>query len=104
MRAKVVKNKVAAPFRTAEFDIMFTGKSLGISREGGIVDLGVETAILKKMGAFISYGDLRLGQGREAAKEHLRQNPEMAVEIEERIRDAAGGHAIAAPHEEEDEP
>jgi recombination protein RecA len=104
VRAKVVKNKVAAPFRTAEFDIMFTGKSLGISREGGIVDLGVETGILKKMGAFISYGDLRLGQGREAAKEHLRQNPEMAVEIEERIRDAAGGRAaVAAPGEQEDE-
>jgi recombination protein RecA len=84
---------------------MFTGKSLGISREGDIVDLGVETAILKKMGAFFSYGDLRLGQGREAAKEYLRQNAELAVEIEQRIRDAAGGHAAtAAPSEEEGEP
>jgi recombination protein RecA len=99
VRAKVVKNKVAAPFRTAEFDIMFTGKSLGISRQGDIVDLGVETAVLKKMGAFISYGDLRLGQGREAAKEYLRQNPKLAVEIEQRIRDAAGVRAIAAPSE-----
>jgi recombination protein RecA len=103
VRAKVVKNKVAAPFRTAEFDIMFTGKNLGISREGDIVDLGVETGVLKKMGAFVSYGDLRLGQGREAAKEYLRQNPELAVEIEQRIRDAASGRAIAAPREEEDE-
>jgi recombination protein RecA len=103
VRAKVVKNKVAPPFRNAEFDIMFTGKSLGISREGDIVDLGVETAILKKMGAFISYGDLRLGQGREAAKEYLRQNPELAVEIEQRIRDAAGGHVTATADEKEDE-
>jgi len=103
VRAKVVKNKVAPPFRSAEFDIMFIGKSLGISREGDIVDLGVEMAILKKMGAFISYGDLRLGQGREAAKEYLRQNPHLAVEIEQRIRDAAGGRATTAPSEEEDE-
>jgi recombination protein RecA len=85
VRAKVVKNKVAAPFRTAEFDILFSGKHRGISREGDIVDLGVDNNVLKRMGAFFSYGDLRLGQGREAAKDFLRQNPEVSREIEELI-------------------
>jgi recombination protein RecA len=85
VRAKIVKNKVAAPFRTAEFDILFSGKYRGISREGDIVDLGVDSSVVKKMGAFFSYGDLRLGQGREAAKEYLRQNPDVAREIEELI-------------------
>src|SRR5207253_6197161 len=80
VRAKIVKNKVAAPFRTAEFDILFSGKHRGISREGDIVDLGVDGNVLKKMGAFFSFGDLRLGQGREAAKEYLRQNPDIARE------------------------
>jgi recombination protein RecA len=101
VRAKVVKNKVAPPFRTAEFDIMFTGKSLGISREGDMIDLGVEMGILKKMGAFFSYGDVRLGQGREAAKEYLRQNPQIALEIEQRIREPAGGPTIPAREEED---
>jgi recombination protein RecA len=82
VRAKVVKNKVAAPFRTAEFDILFTGKHRGISREGDIVDLAVDGNLVKKVGAFFSYGELRLGQGREAAKEFLRQNPEVARELE----------------------
>ena len=103
VRAKIVKNKVAAPFRTAEFDILFTGKNLGISREGDIVDLGVEAGIIKKMGAFFSHGELRLGQGREAAKEYLRQNPQLAVDIEQQIRDAVGGPATATA-EEEDKP
>lgn len=88
VRAKIVKNKVAAPFRTAEFDILFSGKHRGISREGDIVDLGVDSNVVKKMGAFFSYGDLRLGQGREAAKEFLRQNPDVAKEIEELIMSA----------------
>ena len=100
VRAKVVKNKVAPPFRTAEFDIMFTGKSLGISREGDMIDLGVDMGVLKKMGAFFSYGDVRLGQGREAAKEYLRQNPQIALEIEQRIREPAGGPTIPAREEE----
>jgi len=103
VRAKVVKNKVAPPFRTAEFDIMFTGKSLGISREGDMIDLGVEMGVLKKMGAFFSYGDLRLGQGREAAKEHLRQNPKIALEIEQRIREPAGGPAAVVGRDTDDE-
>jgi len=94
VRAKVVKNKVAPPFRTAEFDLIFTGKSLGISREGDIVDLGVEANIVAKQGAFFSYGGTRLGQGRENAKEYLRENPEMAQEIEAEIRRK---HEAAAP-------
>ncbi len=87
VRAKVVKNKVAPPFRTAEFDIMFDH---GISREGNLLDIGTEIELISKAGAFFSYGDIRLGQGREAAKHHLRENPELAQEIEERIRASAG--------------
>ncbi len=98
VRAKVVKNKVAAPFRTAEFDILFTGKHRGISREGDIVDLAVDGNVVKKMGAFFSYGDLRLGQGREAAKEYLRQNPELARELEDLIiSGSAEAAALIAP-------
>jgi recombination protein RecA len=82
IRARVVKNKVAPPFRTAEFDIMF---SSGISREGSIVDLGVGLELIKKSGAFFSYGDIRLGQGRENAKQYLSQNTELAQEIERQI-------------------
>ncbi len=82
IRARVVKNKVAPPFRTAEFDIMF---SSGISREGSIVDLGVGLDLIKKSGAFFSYGDIRLGQGRENAKQYLSQNPELAQEIERQV-------------------
>ncbi len=83
VRAKVVKNKVAPPFRSADFDIMFDH---GISREGNLVDLGVGSGIIKKAGAFFSYGDIRLGQGRENGKQYLSQNPELAQEIEQRIR------------------
>jgi recombination protein RecA len=100
VRAKVVKNKVAPPFRTAEFDLIFSGKSLGISREGDIVDLGVENGIVSKQGAFFSYGGTRLGQGRENAKEYLRENPKMAQEIEAEIRrklDAAGPALALVP-------
>jgi len=86
VRAKVVKNKVAPPFRTAEFDIMFDH---GISREGNLIDLGVDRELVKKAGAFFSYGDIRLGQGRENAKEYLAKTPELAQEIEERIRASA---------------
>jgi recombination protein RecA len=86
VRAKVVKNKVAPPFKTAQFDIMFDH---GISKEGNLVDLGVELGIIKKSGAFFSYGDIRLGQGRENAKEYLSQNPELAREIEEQVKASA---------------
>jgi recombination protein RecA len=89
VRAKIVKNKVAPPFRQAEFDIMFTGDQMGISREGDIIDLGVEGGLIKKMGAFFSYGDVRLGQGRENAKVFLRGNPDLTLEIENQLRAAA---------------
>jgi len=86
VRARVVKNKVAPPFRTAEFDIMFDS---GISRQGNIIDLGVSLDIIKKAGSFFSYGDIRLGQGRESAKQYLKQNPELAQEIEDQVRASA---------------
>jgi len=83
VRGKVVKNKVAPPFRTAEFDIMFKG---GISKEGDLVDLGTAMGVIKKTGAFFSFEDSRLGQGRENAKSYLKQHPETATEIEQQIR------------------
>ena len=86
VRARVVKNKVASPFRTAEFEIVFQGDQVGISHEGEIIDLGVEAGIVKKAGAFFSYGDTRLGQGRENARDYLRRNQLLAQEIEARIR------------------
>jgi recombination protein RecA len=87
-RVRVVKNKVAAPFRVAEFDIMYNE---GISRQGGVLDVGTELEIIHKTGAFYSFGDTRLGQGRENAKDFLRRNPEICREIEEQIRQAAVG-------------
>jgi recombination protein RecA len=83
VKARVVKNKVAPPFRSAEFDIMF---NRGISKEGNLVDLGVATGLIKKAGAFFTYGDTKLGQGRENVKEYLRQHPEIASELESKIR------------------
>jgi len=82
-RVKVVKNKVAPPFRVAEFDILF-GK--GISRAGGVLDLAVEMDIITRSGAHFSYGDMRLGQGRENVRAFLENNPELLDEIERRIR------------------
>lgn len=84
VRAKVVKNKVAPPFRQGEFDIMY---GQGISREGCIVDMGVEAGVVKKSGAWYTYGEDRLGQGREAAKEMLRTHPDVRDEIEQKVRD-----------------
>jgi recombination protein RecA len=86
VKAKIVKNKVAPPFRTAEFDIMFDH---GISKEGNLVDLGLEMGLLKKAGAFFSYGDIRLGQGRESAKQYLIEHPELAQELDKKIRTSA---------------
>ena len=86
VKAKVVKNKVAPPFRSAEFDIMF---GRGISREGNLIDVGVELGLVKKAGSFFSYGDVRLGQGRENSKQYLNQHPEQAQEIEQQIRASA---------------
>lgn len=92
-RVKVVKNKVAPPFKQAEFDLMY---GEGISREGNILDIGVETDIIVKSGAWYSYNGERLGQGRENAKAALKANPELAQEIEQRIREKFQlGQAIA---------
>jgi recombination protein RecA len=87
VRVKVVKNKVAAPFRQAEFDIEY---GVGISSEGCILDLGLEHDIVQKSGSFFSYGDERLGQGRNNAKAYLRENPALARTIEEKVYAAVG--------------
>ena len=85
-RVKVVKNKVAPPFKQAEFDIMY---GQGISKEGSLVDLATEMEIVDKSGAWYSYGDTRMGQGRENSKEFLKNNPKIAKEIEEKVRASA---------------
>jgi recombination protein RecA len=90
VRARVVKNKMAPPFRSAEFDIMFKRGKCGISKEGDIIDLGVALGIVKKAGTFFTYGDLKLGQGRENARDYLMQNQDLASKIEQEIRTTAG--------------
>lgn len=82
-KVKVVKNKVAAPFRVAEFDILY---GEGISRAGEILDLGIEHRLLTKSGTWISYGDVRLGQGRENARAYLKEHPELMAELESKLR------------------
>ena len=89
-KVKVVKNKVAPPFRNAEFDILYNE---GISKEGGLLDVGIEMGILRKSGAFISYGETRVGQGRENAREFLRANVDVREEIERQIRANAKQYA-----------
>jgi len=86
-KVKVVKNKVAPPFKTAEFDILF---GVGISREGGLIDLGVEQSIVRKSGAWYTYEGDQLGQGKENARTFLRDNPDMANEIEKKIKEKLG--------------
>ena len=108
-RVRVVKNKVAPPFRTAEFDIMYNE---GISKEGGLLDLGVELGIVRKSGAFFTLGETRLGQGRENAKEFLRQHTDVRDDIERQIRQQtlatkvvapiAAGNGLSEPEELED--
>lgn len=93
-RVRVVKNKVAAPFRTAEFDIMYNE---GISRAGDLLDLATGLEIVTKRGSFFSYGELRLGQGRENAKDYLRQNPSLANEIELAVRQQALSGELPLP-------
>lgn len=90
VKVKVVKNKVAPPFRTAEFDILFNE---GISREGALIDAANEYGIVEKSGTWMSYGDLRLGQGRENVRNYLRENPTLAGEIEAKVREKAAGLA-----------
>jgi recombination protein RecA len=87
-RVKVVKNKLAPPFRKAEFDILY---GQGISKTGEIIDMGVDLNILKKSGSWFSYGETRLGQGRDAVRNLLRDNPELSEEIEEKIKTAIQG-------------
>ena len=101
VRVKVVKNKVAAPFRQAEFDIEF-GK--GISTAGCLIDLGIEHNIINKSGSFFSYGEERLGQGRNNAKTYLEEHAEMAKEIEQRIYAALGvSNSLVLPIDRLDE-
>src|SRR3979411_1724509 len=93
VKVKVVKNKVAPPFRSAEFDILFNE---GISREGALIDAAVACGILEKSGTWMSYGDQRLGQGRENVRNYLREKPTLSAEMEARVREkAAGGTASA---------
>jgi recombination protein RecA len=92
VRARVVKNKIAAPFRVAEFDIMF---NQGISKMGDLLELGADQGIIKKSGSFYSYGETRLGQGRENSKEFLAQHPEIAASVEARIRGQEPGQEPA---------
>jgi len=99
-KVRVVKNKVAAPFRSAEFDIMYNE---GISRVGDILDLATELEIITKRGSFYNYGDIRLGQGRENAKEFLNQNPELAEEIELAVRQQALSGEVPLPLSSEDD-
>ena len=87
MRTKIVKNKVAPPFRLAEFDIMF---GEGISREGSLLDVAVEEGIVKKAGAWYTYDGDQLGQGREKAKQFLRDNPELSVQLQDQVLRAVG--------------
>ena len=86
-KVKVVKNKVAPPFKTAEFDILF---GEGISREGEIIDMGVGAQVLEKSGAWYAYNGEKIGQGSDNAREFLRENPELAREIENKVRDHLG--------------
>jgi recombination protein RecA len=99
-RVRVVKNKVAPPFRTAEFDIMYNE---GISKSGDILDLAVELSLIDKRGSFYSYGDIRLGQGRENAKGFLRENPDMMEEIDLAIRQQTLSGILPMAVSEEDE-
>jgi recombination protein RecA len=94
---RVVKNKVAAPFRVAEFDILYNE---GISKAGDVLDLGVELGLIEKRGSFYTYREERIGQGRENAKEYLRQNPAIAAAVEAQVREAAQG-GVGAPAAEE---
>jgi recombination protein RecA len=92
-KVKIVKNKVASPFRQAEFDINY---GEGISREGELLDLGAENKLVEKSGSWLSYGDVRIGQGRENAKQFLKDNPDLAEELERKVRECLGiGPALA---------
>ena len=93
VRVKVIKNKLAPPFRQAEFDIVF---GEGISRVGEVIDIGVEKGIIKKSGSWFSYDDTKLGQGRDSVKQLFNDNPELAEEIENKIKEALNSEASQA--------
>jgi recombination protein RecA len=99
-RVKVVKNKVAPPFKQAEFDILY---GEGISREGNVLDVAVDQGVVQKSGAWYSYGDLRLGQGRESAREYLKQNAVLAQELEAKLRQMMLQAAVTSTPADEDE-
>ncbi len=99
VKVKIVKNKLAPPFRKAEFDIMYGG---GISKSGEIVDLGVELNIIKKSGSWFSYGETKLGQGRDAVKQIIVDNPELMLELENKIKDALATPGTVVPMLEQD--
>jgi len=101
VRAKIVKNKVAPPFREAEFDIMF---GHGISREGSLLDVGVEQGIVRKAGAWFTYDDVQLGQGKENSKRFLRENPDTALQLETEVYKAVGLIESDEVSEEEEVP
>ncbi|MFN5633416.1 MAG: recombinase RecA [Flavobacteriia bacterium] len=94
VKVKIVKNKVAPPFRKAEFDVMY---GEGISKVGEIIDLGVDLNILKKSGSWFSYGETRLGQGRDSVKQIIQDNPELLDELEAKIKDALGAKGVDIP-------
>jgi recombination protein RecA len=102
-RVRVVKNKVAPPFREAEFDIMYNE---GISKEGDLIDIGATLGLIAKRGAFFSFGDTRIGQGRENAKQYLKEHPDLAAQIDQTIREQVltnqqGVNLATSPEEEE---
>ena len=101
VRAKIVKNKVAPPFKEAQFDIMF-GK--GISREGSLLDVGVEHGIVRKGGAWFTYDEVQLGQGKENSKNYLRENPDLALQLENDVYKAVGMIESDSDEETTDEP
>jgi recombination protein RecA len=101
-RVKVVKNKVAPPFKQVEFDIMY---GEGVSKVGELLDLGVKGGLVEKSGAWFSYDSIRIGQGRENAKNYLRENPELAAKLEAAIRgnaEGVGEALMAGPSEDDD--
>ncbi|MFH1570737.1 MAG: DNA recombination/repair protein RecA, partial [Gemmatimonadota bacterium] len=95
-RVKVVKNKLAPPYRQAEFDILFHGEEIGLSREGDLLDIGVERGVVDKSGAWFSSAGQRLGQGREHAREFLHPNAAVAAALEARLRAELGLAPVAA--------
>jgi recombination protein RecA len=99
VRAKIVKNKVAPPFKEAQFDIMF---GQGISREGSLLDVGVDHGIVRKAGAWFTYDDIQLGQGKENSKRFLRENADIALQLETDVYKAVG--MIESEEITEDEP